>query len=155
MSAERLAALRSAFPGAETAEDGGFGPALRLGSVRDLPAVGAKLRDEAGLGWDVLEDYTALDQGESFLLVLHLVRSTDVRARLTVTAPVPRAAAAAPTLSGIFRSAEWYEREIFDLFGVTFTGHPDLRRILLPEDWTGHPLRKDYTDDKMLKGPEA
>lgn len=155
MSAEVLTALRAAFPGIGTDEAGGFGPALRLGAAQDLTAVCARLRDDAVLGWDVLEDYTALDQGETFLLVLHLVRSADVRARLTVTAPVPRGAAVAPTLSGVFGSAEWYEREIFDLFGVAFTGHPDLRRILLPEDWTGHPLRKDYTDDKMLKRPGA
>jgi NADH:ubiquinone oxidoreductase subunit C len=155
MSADVLASLRAAFPEAETAESGGFGPALRLGAARELATVCTRLHDEAALGWDVLEDYTALDQGERFLLVLHLVRSRDVRARLTVTAPVARDAAAAPTLCGVYASAEWYEREIFDLFGVTFTGHPDLRRILLPEDWTGHPLRKDYTDDKILKRPGA
>ena len=64
--------------------------------------------------------------------------------RLRVKVRVPGDDPRVPTLSGIWRSANWAEREAYDLFGILFDGHPDLRRILMPEDWEGFPLRKDY-----------
>ena len=152
MSAVTPEEMRVALPQAEVAPDGGFGPAAILGAAAELPAALAALR---ALALDVCEDYTALDTGETFTLVLHLVSGADVRRRATLKAPVPKAAAAAPSLVAHFGIADWYEREIFDMFGIRFDHHPDLRRILLPEDWVGHPLRKDYTDDKMLKRPGA
>jgi len=155
MSTEFSKRLRTAFPMAKIGEKGGFGPVLALASGQELPDVCARLRNDSELGLDVLEDYTALDEGGQFVLVLHLLRLSDPSVRLTVKAFVPRDAAEAPTLTALYGSADWYEREIFDMFGVRFTGHPDLRRILLPEDWTGYPLRKDYTDDKILKRPVA
>jgi NADH-quinone oxidoreductase subunit C len=65
-------------------------------------------------------------------------------ARLRVKVQVPGEDARCPTLSGVWRAADWAEREVYDLFGIHFDGHPDLRRILMPEDWEGFPLRKDY-----------
>jgi NADH:ubiquinone oxidoreductase subunit C len=154
MSQNLSALLRAEFPAAEVVDAGGFGPAVVLTSAQLLPAVCARLKEGSKLGFDVLEDYTALDEGERFMLVLHLMKSAGGE-HLTVKAPVARNAAEAPTLTELYGSANWYEREIFDLFGIRFAEHPDLRRILLPEDWTGHPLRKDYTDDKILKRPGA
>jgi NADH-quinone oxidoreductase subunit C len=142
--------LKKYFPKADITEAGGFGPCLTLSASAELPSA---CRQLATLGWDTLEDQTALDLGgRGLVLVLHLTASQDATRCLTVKAPVP-AEGAVPSLVENYGSANWYEREIFDLFGVTFTGHPDLRRILLPEDWQGHPLRKDYTDDKILKRP--
>lgn len=64
--------------------------------------------------------------------------------------PVNRTDPVVRTVTDIWRGANWHERECFDLFGVRFDGHPDLRRILLPEDWVGFPLRKDYTDERIV-----
>lgn len=65
-------------------------------------------------------------------------------ARLRVKVQIPGTDARCPTLSGVWRAADWAEREAYDLFGIHFDGHPDLRRILMPDDWEGFPLRKDY-----------
>jgi NADH-quinone oxidoreductase subunit C len=57
-----------------------------------------------------------------------------------------------PSLSGIWKTADWHEREAYDFFGIQFTGHPNLTRILLPADWEGHPLRKDYVEQERYHG---
>jgi NADH-quinone oxidoreductase subunit C len=64
--------------------------------------------------------------------------------RLRVRVVLTGEAAEVPTVTGIWPAANWLEREVFDLFGIAFTGHPDLRRVLMPDDWVGYPLRKDY-----------
>jgi len=102
---------------------------------------------DPGLAFDALEDLTALDwpQRNVIELVLHLF-SFQHRHGVVVKVELDRAAPSAPTLSAVWRAAEWFEREVLDLFGVTFVGHPDPRRIMLPDDWEGHPLRKDYRE---------
>ena len=79
-----------------------------------------------------------------FEVVITLL-SIDPPERLRIEVPVPAAAPVLPSISGIFAGANFYERETFDLFGIEFSDHPDLTRILLPDDWEGHPLRKDYS----------
>jgi NADH-quinone oxidoreductase subunit C len=94
--------------------------------------------------FDFLTDYTASDEGEDprFHLIIHLMnRQTAARIRLKIRI---RENESMPTLIPLWDGANWAEREIFDMFGIRFDGHPDLRRILMDVRWEGHPLRKDY-----------
>ena len=78
-----------------------------------------------------------------FEVVYHL-RSLVFNYRLGLKVDVPDQSLSLPSLTGIWRAADWLEREAYDLFGIRFAGHPDLRRIMLPDDWEGHPYRRDY-----------
>lgn len=115
------------------------------------------LRDDPALGYPCLVELTAADylpREPRFEVVYHLLRlgardfprpgENPPAARLRLKVPVPGGDARVPTASTVFPNANWLEREVFDLFGILFEGHPDLRRLLLPEEWEGHPLRKDY-----------
>jgi NADH-quinone oxidoreductase subunit C len=113
------------------------------------------LRDEAE--FDMLTDLTAVDYlGETprFEVVYHFYSTTQTR-RVRIKARVSEDAAEVPSACDLYASANWMEREVFDLYGIRFDGHPDLRRILLYEEFEGHPLRKDYPKEKRqpLVGP--
>jgi NADH-quinone oxidoreductase subunit C len=100
-----------------------------------------------------LSTVTAVDwypQEPRFEVVYHL-QSPARNERLRLKCRLPGATPEIDSITGVWRGANWYERETFDLFGVRFRNHPDLRRIMLPEDWQGHPLRKDYpiTGDRV------
>ena len=103
------------------------------------------LRDE--FGYDQLVDLTAVDywpqETPRFHVVYH-IRSLKDTLILCLRVPLDGNFPAVPTLEGVHPGANWYEREVYDMFGVTFSGHSDMRRILMPADWEGHPLRKDY-----------
>ncbi|MBI4886801.1 MAG: NADH-quinone oxidoreductase subunit C [Acidobacteria bacterium] len=103
------------------------------------------LRDTPALGFNVLVEVTAADylpRDPRFEVVYHLL-SIPHRRRLRLKVRTTDAASI-PTVQGVWPSAGWLEREVWDMFGVVFDGHPDLRRLLMPEDWEGHPQRKDY-----------
>src|ERR1039458_10176579 len=85
-----------------------------------------------------------------FEIVYHL-HSLERNERLRLKCRLPGAEPTIDSVTGVWRGANWYEREVFDLYGVRFLNHPDLRRILMPDDWEGHPLRKDYP----IMGPRA
>lgn len=105
------------------------------------------LKTEAGLDLDFLEDLTAVDWPKRNVIevVYHLL-SYRHRHAIVLKVEADRAAPSVPSVEGVWKTANWFEREVYDLFGVDFTGHPDLRRIMLPDDWVGHPLRKDYQE---------
>ncbi len=96
------------------------------------------------LGFSFLTDYTASDEGgeKRFQLILHLM-SPQTKARVRIKIRIAESETV-PTLIPLWEGANWAEREIFDMFGIRFEGHPDLRRILMDVRWEGHPLRKDY-----------
>jgi NADH-quinone oxidoreductase subunit C len=111
----------------------------------ELVAVCQALRDHPSLQFNVCLDVTCADifpRSPRFHVVYHLV-ATDVPLTLRVKVVLAEGQEV-PTISTIWPSANWQEREVWDLFGVVFTGHPQLERLLTPDDWEGHPLRKDY-----------
>ena len=106
----------------------------------------AAARAVQAAGYNFLEDVTAVDWYPSeprFQITSHLL-SHGLKARVRLAARLNGDAPAIDSITPVLPSANFYEREIFDLFGVTFTNHPNLVRIMMPEDWQGHPLRKDY-----------
>lgn len=90
---------------------------------------------------------SAVDWKADGLEVICRVENLDAGLVVVLRARLAPGAERCPTLTGVWRGADWMERECYDMFGVVFEGHPDLRRMLLPEDWEGHPLRKDYALD--------
>ena len=92
-------------------------------------------------GFTYLADITAVDTGTELRVVYRLVNLENGQ-HLVISVPAARTGGRLPSLCRVFQGAEWPEREVYDLFGVRFDGHPDLRRILLTDDWEGHPLLK-------------
>jgi NADH-quinone oxidoreductase subunit C len=126
-------------------------------ALRSLLAIMRLLRDEPGLDFEMLTDLTAVDYlGEEprFELVYHLY-SVKRNHRVRIKSRVPEQDPEIASLVSLWPSADWMEREVWDLYGIRFCGHPDLRRILLYEEFEGHPLRKDYPKEKRqpLVGP--
>lgn len=102
--------------------------------------------------FDMLIDICGVDylgQQPRFQVVYHLLSIAD-NGRIRLKVAVPEEDPVVPTVSTVWSTADWHERECWDMYGIRFSGHPDLRRILMPDDWEGYPLRKDYP----LQGPD-
>jgi NADH-quinone oxidoreductase subunit C len=103
------------------------------------------LKDDPDQAYDMMSDVTGVDYGKGAVDVVYQMFSTVHKRALRVRCELPYDALAIDSVVGLWRSADWLEREVYDLFGVTFRGHPDLRRIMMPSDYAeGHPLRKDF-----------
>lgn len=137
--------------GAETKE----GPRDAFFRVRPESLVPAMrvLRDHPDLRFDFLQNLTAIDwiKRDVMEIVYHLF-SYGHRHDACVKVEVARAHPRVPSLAALWPTANWMEREQFDLLGVVFEGHPDLRRLLMPDDWVGHPMRKDFREPKWYRG---
>jgi NADH-quinone oxidoreductase subunit C len=106
----------------------------------------ALLRDDAECAFNFLSDITCVDLYPAeprFEVIYHLL-SISKKERVRLKVRVDSASLTVDSLTSLWPGANYFEREVFDLFGIRFTGHPYLRRLLMPEDWEGHPLRKDY-----------
>lgn len=124
-----------------------------------LVEIGRFLQANPQLYFDYLACITALDNGSAAgtLEVIYNLTSIPYQHDLMLRVIIPRNQPSeplpvVPSVAEIWRTADWHEREAYDLVGIHFSGHPDLRRILLPEDWDGHPLRKDYENQEIYHG---
>jgi NADH-quinone oxidoreductase subunit C len=137
--------IKTALPSSVTGYEVAYGELTVNAKAADIVKVATFLRDDPACQFICIIDVTAVDwpsRAQRFDVVYHLL-SPRLNQRIRVKVPTDEVTPV-PSLIGVFRGVDWYERETFDLYGVLFTGHPDLRRILTDYGFEGHPLRKDF-----------
>jgi NADH-quinone oxidoreductase subunit C len=145
-------ALAQRFGDAIGALESGMDPAIRV-APSQIVAVCTHLKTDPALAFDCLSNQSGVDYpARNEIEVVYHLFSYRLRHACVLKVSVPRDNPAMPSVWKVWSTAIWQEREIFDLLGVVFEGHPDLRRILLPEDWVGHPLRKDFVEPTEYHG---
>lgn len=142
--------IAAAYPDLASMFSVEFGDAVIMVERERLLATAEDMRR---FGFDRLGMVTAVDFGEQFEVVYRL-QSREHGVGVFLKCRVPRDDARVDSLVPLWPAADWQERETYDLMGVVFDRHPDLRRILLTEDWVGHPLRKDYEDAHIVPRPD-
>lgn len=143
MNASRARMLLEDIPGVVLTE---AAPILTVDvPAEQFAAVGAILKER--LGCLFFAFLTAIDHKEAGLEVVARLDNLDSKVCVMLRTKLGAGVTHCPSLYSVYRGANWMERECFDMFGIVFDGHPDLRRMLLPEDWTGHPLLKSYAVD--------
>jgi NADH-quinone oxidoreductase subunit C len=152
-----VASLQEALPGVpiERAPSIDLQPTIYV-VAGDVPTVARALRDTPSLAFSCLAELTAVDfwPREPRFEVVYILVSIANRLRLRLKVRLPGHDAHVETVTGVWPAANWLEREVWDFFGIAFDGHPDPRRLLMPEDWDGYPLRKDYPV-QIRKTPES
>lgn len=131
-------------------------PFLRIAPESFL-SVCQYLHSTETLWFDFLHAVSGVDPGKEadYLEAVYHLSSLIHEHQIVLKVRIPKEGTdSIPSVSGIWKAADWHEREAYDLVGIRLSGHPDLRRILLPEDWNGHPLRKDYETDESYHGIE-
>ena len=121
------------------------GEAIVILAPEHIQAAAQLIHDE--FGFELLSCVTAADywpEENPRFHVIYRFTAVEQRLSLNVRVPVPGLSPSVPTVETVYRNANWHEREVFDMFGIKFEGHSDLRRILMPADWEGYPQRKDY-----------
>lgn len=139
-------------------ETGGLQPALLIAPEK-IADVCLELRDNPATYFDFLSCLSGVDYGVEtggFGVVYHLA-SIPYQTQIVLKISKENSRdennlPSFPTVSSVYRTADWHEREAYDMIGIFFEGHPDLRRLLLPDDWEGYPLRKDYKEAEYYKG---
>jgi NADH-quinone oxidoreductase subunit C len=134
-----------------TTVDGVFDPFCKVvpDRIRDVALF---LRDDPRVACDTLMCLSGVDYTGGKLGVVYHLHSMKWNHKFTLKVEVTVENPHCQSVESVWRTANWHEREAFDLFGIVFDGHPDLRRILLPDDWEGHPLRKDYQVPEYYNG---
>ncbi len=144
---EILAAIQTKFPEIQAipkTQGQARGEELYMAvPVEKIVQISKHLRLDPPLHFDFLSFLTSIDWKDRFEVVYYLT-STLHQHKLVLKVTAPRDNAEVPSVTSVWPTADWQEREVFDLMGIRFSGHYNLRRILLPDDWEGHPLRKDY-----------
>ncbi|MEO9967621.1 MAG: NADH-quinone oxidoreductase subunit C [Reichenbachiella sp.] len=129
-------------------------PTAIVVAANQIAPVCQVLKDHPETLFDLLSCLTAIDNGPeaNTMEVIYNLYSIPLEHALTLKVFIPRDQVEIETVSHLWKTADWHEREAYDLFGIKFMNHPDLRRILMPADWEGHPMRKDYVEPETYRG---
>jgi NADH-quinone oxidoreductase subunit C len=144
--------IKSAAGSEVIADDQATPKAVRIQS-EDLVSVCLELFQNPAVYFDMLSCITGIDNGPEAgtMEIAYNLYSIPFNHHLMLKVKLPREKPEIPSISHIWKTADWHEREIFDMYGILFKNHPDLRRILMPADWDGHPLRKDYRHQEYYR----
>lgn len=150
---DKLETILNTETGGTAVKVGNSSPVMWLIDSSNLKYICNVLYNHEDIYADMLVCISGVDPGkDQDFEVIYTFNSLTKGIQYMLKVIAPRTNPVIPTLTGIYRSANWLEREVFDMYGITFEGHPDLRRILLPSDWSGFPLRKDYVTQDAYSG---